>query len=107
MPSRRCNVKKDIVGWKSPGQTCGENKLSWQFLCVEEKVEYRKGSDASLGSWVCGSDVSYRTVEIEDEGDSRNMEGVPETNGQIGSLSSTSDRGNDPPLLVSGLLYSR
>jgi len=29
--------------------------------------EYRKGSDASLGSWVCGSEVSYGIIEIEDE----------------------------------------
>ena len=70
-------------------------------------TEYRKGSAASLGSWVCGSEVSYGIIEIEDERYGGNIEGVQETSDQIGSLSSTSDPKNVLPPLVSGLLRSR
>ena len=77
--------------------------ISW----AEVRMEYRKGSDASLSSWVCGSDVSYGTIETEDEENSGNIEGVLETGDQKGSLYLTSDQGNDPPPLVSELLYSR
>jgi hypothetical protein len=30
-------------------------------------MEYRKGSGASFGSWVCGSEVSCGTIETGDE----------------------------------------
>jgi len=61
---------------------------------VLKNNEYRKGSDASLSSWVCGSEASYGIIEIEDERYGGNTEGVQETSDQIGTLSSTSDPEN-------------
>jgi hypothetical protein len=102
-------VKKGIARWKPPEQTCGRGEKVCMITIyhAEALAEYRKGSDASLGSWVCGSEVSYRIIETEDERNSENIVGVPESSDQKGSLSSTSDRENVPPPLVSGLLYSR
>lgn len=69
--------------------------------------EYRKGSDASLGSWACGSEVSYGMIEIENERYGWNIEGAQEISDQIGSLSSTSDPENVLPPLAFALLYSQ
>lgn len=70
-----------------------------------EHNDYRKGSGVSLGSWVCGSEVSYGKIEIEDDEYGVNIEGVQESSDRKGSLSSTSDPENVLPPLVRGLLY--
>lgn len=76
------------------------------ILCrVLEHSDYRKGSGASLGSCVCGSEVSYGKIEIQDDEYGVDIEGVQESSDRIGSLSSTSDPENVLPPLVRGLLY--
>ena len=107
VPSLKCEERYCKVEVSRANLRKKKKNIIITVSCAQEQMAYRKGSDASLGSWACGSEVSYRTIKTGGEGESEIIEGVPKSSDQKGSLSLTSDLKSVPPPLVSGLLYSR